>query len=245
MSETLLSRRDGAALVLSINRVSDQNRIDSTVMQAMNLALDAADKDHSIRVIVITGTGEYFCAGGRIDGHPNGTIHQQLGFTQAFCDLQERMGRSRCPIVAAVQGHCTAGGMSLLAASDFGIAADDVQFSYPEIDFGLFPMLAMAVTHHILPPKRAFDFFYSGRRFSAAEALANSLINRAVPRAQFPSAITETIAMLEKKDPLALALGRKAYYAMAQMAPGARLDYAQTMLTTMLSSGSGAVPRTK
>jgi enoyl-CoA hydratase/carnithine racemase len=246
MSDIVLASRDGGALVLTINRPDDLNRIDGATMRRINALLDEADRDASVRVIVVTGEGEYFCAGGRIDGHPGGTVREQLAFAQAFCSLQERMGRTNAPIVAAVSGHCTAGGMSLLAACDLAIAADDVEFAYPEINFGLFPMLAMAVAHSQMPAKKFFDICYSGRRFSAAEAVSLGLVNRAVPRAALSQAVAASVEMLTAKSSVALALGRKAYYAMSAMTPAARLDYAQVMLTTMLNGGAeGAIPRSK
>jgi enoyl-CoA hydratase/carnithine racemase len=246
MSDIVLARRDGGALILTVNRPDDSNRIDGATMRRLNALLDEADTDASVRVIVVTGQGEYFCAGGRIDGHPGGTVREQLAFAQAFCSLQERMGRTHAPIVAAVSGHCTAGGMSLLAACDLAIAAGDVEFAYPEINFGLFPMLAMAVAHSQLPAKKFFDICYSGRRFPASEAESLGLINRAVPRAELWQAVGQTVEMLSGKADLPLALGRKAYYAMAAMTPAARLDYAQVMLTTMLNGrADGAVPQSR
>lgn len=247
MTSPVLTQHRGAALVLAIHRPEDANRIDAAAMTALNAQLDEADADHDVRVVVITGSRQFFCSGGRIDGHPGGSVEQQLKFAQAFCALQARMASARVPIVAAVEGPCTAGGMSVLAACDLAIAADDVHFSFPEINFGLFPVLAMGVAHPLIPPKRALELFFTGRDMPAGEALALNLVNRLVPHAQFWQAVDETVALLAAKSATALNLGRKAYYAMAPMGPGARLDYAQTALTTMLAAAGngGAVPRTR
>lgn len=245
MTSPVLNRRDGASLILTINRPDDMNRIDRSAMQGLNAAFDEADADPRIRVIVLTGSASSFCAGGRIDGHPGGTVSQQLGFTQAFCSLQERMGRTRAPIMGAIEGNCTAGGMSLLAACDLAVAADDIQFSYPEINYGLFPVLAMAVAIPVMSSKKSLELFYSGRSFGAQEALQLELVNRVVPRAELWTAVGEYVDMLSSKNAYALGLGRKGFYAMQGMSPAARLDYAQTLLTTMINSPeAGAVPRT-
>lgn len=245
MNAPVIKRREGAVLTLGIDRPEDLNRINRAAMQGLSDAFDEADADSQVRVIVLTGSRQSFCAGGRIDGHPGGTVSQQLGFTQAFCALQERMGRVRAPIIAAVEGNCVAGGMSLLAACDLAIAADDVQFSYPEINYGLFPVLAMAVAVPILAPKTALDLFYSGRTFGAEEALRLQLVNRIVPHGSFWEAVGTYADTLAGKNAFALGLGRKGFYAMQGMTPAARLEYAQTLLTTMINSPeAGAVPKT-
>ena len=137
-SPVLTTLVDGV-LTVTLNRPEDHNRMDRRTMAAITHAMDEAEADPSVRVIVITGNGDYFCAGGRVDGHPKGTLKQRLDYAQAFCSMQERMGRVAIPIVAAVTGHCIAGGMSLLSFCDIGIATDDVEFGYPEVNYGQFP----------------------------------------------------------------------------------------------------------
>jgi len=243
MSEPIIVHGSGPILRIQLNRPDDLNRIDSATMLAMNTTLDQADQDENVRVIVIAGDAKSFCAGGRIDGHPGGRIDQQLAFGQAFCDLQRRMGQTRAPIIACVEGPCVAGGMSILAACDLAIASEHAEFAFPEANYGLFPILAMAVEHNVLPQKVAFDLFYSGRRISAQEARQYHLVNDVVPTTQLEAAIERRVEQLIAKGPVGLALGRKGYYAMAPMTPGARLDYAQTLLVSLLNSpASGLVP---
>lgn len=242
ISDAVIRRRDGPALFLGIHRPHDGNRVDSACMKALVDGLDFADADPAIRVVVLAGSREFFCTGGRIDGHPNGTVEQQLGFGRAFCELQRRMGQTRAPILAAVQGLCTAGGMSLLAACDLAVASSDAQFGFPEIEHGLFPMLAMAVAQGRLPDKLLFEMFYTGRRLQAEEARLLHLVNEVVEPGQFDQAVARCIDGLAARSATAMALGRKAYYAMAPMTLEARLDYAQTMLTAMLAASRGAGP---
>lgn len=245
VTSPILKSRRGSSLVLTINRPDDSNRVNAAAMRAINAGVDEANVDPSVRTIILTGSRDAFCSGGRIDGHPGGTVEQQLVFANSFCALQASLGSAFVPVIAAVEGPCTAGGMSLLAACDIAIAADDVHFSFPEINFGLFPVLAMGVAHPLVPPKVALDWFFTGRNISSAEALSHNLINEAVPHGTFWQAVDAMAEQLASKSATALNLGRKAYYAMAPMGPAARLDYAQTALTTMLAAvgDGGAVPR--
>ena len=243
MESPVLKRREASALVLTLNRPEDLNRIDSATMLTLAEAFDEAESDPQVRSVVLAGSTESFCAGGRIDGHPGGAVSRQLAYGQAFCALQERMGRSRLPIIAALEGNCVAGGMSLLAACDLAVVAEGVHFAYPEINYGLFPVLAMGVAIPLMDSKVALELFYTGRSFSASEALRLNLVNRVVSAQQVWSAVMEYVDMVANRSPFALALGRKGFYAMQGMSPAARLDYAQTLLTTMInSSEAGAIP---
>ena len=124
---TLQVRREAATVVFEINRPGDQNRIDMATMDAMIAGIGEIDRDASVRSLVITGRGDYFCAGGRIGGYPVGSVQDQLDYARSFTVMTERLGRSRVPIVAAVNGYCLAGGMSLLEACDLAIAADEAK----------------------------------------------------------------------------------------------------------------------
>ena len=238
----VLTKLEGGVLTMTLNRPEDHNRMDRRTMAAIHDAMDEAENDSSVRVVVITGQGDYFCAGGRVDGHPKGTLKQRLDYAQAFCSMQERMGRVSVPIVAAVTGHCIAGGMSLLSFCDIGIAADDVEFGYPEVNYGQFPALALAMLIPLVPPKRAFDILYSGHRFTARTALEYGLLNQVVSRKEVDEAVADYARMLKAKNPVAVGLGRRAYYAMVPMTPASRLQYAQAFLTTLLQATDGFVP---
>jgi len=234
MAEPLETTVVDGVMTVTLNMPTDHNRINRRMMDAITDAMEAADSDTSVRVIVLTGKGEYFCAGGRVDGFPVGALKQRTDYTQAFCNMQDRMGRTAAPIIAAVTGHCTAGGMSLLSFCDVAVAADHAEFGYPEAARGQFPALALATMIPVFPSKRAFDLLYTGARFSAQEALALSLVNKVVPVAKVHEAVAAYITSIKRLNPTACGLGRRAYYAMQPMTPASRLQYAQTFLATML-----------
>ncbi len=243
MSDTLQVRREGGTVVLTIDRPDDQNRIDMATMDAMIARVGEIDRDLSVRSLVITGNGEYFCAGGRIGGYPAGGVQDQLDYARSFTVMTERLGRSRVPIVAAVNGYCLAGGMSLLEACDLAVAVDTAEFAYPEIEHGLFPMLAMAVARRGLPPKVAFDLFYSGRRMKLPEALGLNLVNDVVPAAGLWDQVRRRVAALEARSGNAIMVGRQAFYAMGGMTTTSALEYAQAALVVSLRAADEAKAR--
>ncbi|MCO5092915.1 enoyl-CoA hydratase/isomerase family protein [Bosea sp. (in: a-proteobacteria)] len=243
MTDVVLTDLHNGVLTVTLNRPEDNNRIDRRTTAAIIAAIDRAATDKAVRVIVVTGAAPYFCGGGRPDGHPHGTLEQRSAYALAFVQMQEAFARANVPIVARVGGHCVAGGMSLLSFCDLAVAADDVEFGYPEVNYGQFPALALAVLIPMVPPKEAFDILYSGDRFSAARALELRLVNKVVPRSGLDAAVAEYIAMLKSKNQVSVGLGRRAYYAMTPMTPASRLEYAQTFLMTLLAAeGTGQVP---
>jgi enoyl-CoA hydratase/carnithine racemase len=229
-------RREGSAVVFEINRPDDDNRIDMATMDAMIEEVGRIDRDGTVRALVITGRGDFFCAGGRIGGYPAGTVQVQLDYARSFTVLQERLGRLRVPVVAAVNGYCLAGGMSLLESADLAIAVDAAQFGYPEIESGLFPMLAMAVARRGLPPKVAFELYYTARRMDAQEALRRDLVNEVVPAAGLWDAVRKRLAALEARSGAAMMVGRQAFYAMGGMTTTAALEYAHAALIVSLKA---------
>lgn len=246
-TQDVLIERRGAALVARINRPEDLNRINQSAMTALAGAIATSNADPEIRAVVFTGDAEAFCSGGRIDGHPAGAVSLQLEFGQAFADLQRATALSHKPVIAAVEGQCIAGGTSILAACDMAIASDDVVFSYPEINFGLFPVLAMGIAMPLLPRKIALEMFLTGRDFDTGEALRLGLINKAVPRATLWNEVDRLVEELAGKSPVATKHGRLAYYAMTGMGAEARMDHAKSALIAMLADvgDEGAVPTTR
>jgi enoyl-CoA hydratase len=230
------ARREGQALVVTLRRPEHENKIDRATMDEISAAFDSADSDPSVRCVVLTGSSGFFCTGGQIDGFPGGAADPQLAFARAFTALQARMRQSRVPVVAAVNGHCLAGGMSLLAACDVAVAAEDVRFGFPEINAGLFPMLAMAVARYQLPPKVLFELFYTGKQIDAVDALALHLVTAVVPPGQMEDAVSQWVEALTAKSATALCIGRRAYAAMESMNLGAALEYAETTLVALLAS---------
>lgn len=235
MNQAVIVTRKDAVLTLKINRPDDENRINRAAMEAIVGGLTQAEADPTIRVVVITGTPEYFCSGGRVDVDANGNFIDQPGYARAIAAMHEQLDRIPAPVIAAVSGHCVAGGTALLAGADLAIAVEDAEFGFPEINHGRFPVLALASAMPLFPKKRAFEAFYFGERFSAQEALDLHLVNKVVPRSSFDAAVDEFVHKLLSKNPASLPFGRKAYYAMENMSPASRIAHGQALLQGLLA----------
>ena len=138
--ENLLVERDGAVLIVTINRPDKLNALNTQTVTELGQAMDAAQADAEVRAIVLTGAGEKsFVAGADINelavqSPVSGREHARSG--QAVFDRIERLGK---PVIAAVNGFALGGGCELAMACTLRIAADHAKFGQPEINLGLIP----------------------------------------------------------------------------------------------------------
>ena len=233
----VVSTMDGGVATLTIDRPERRNAINPEVVRGLREALDRAESDDSVRVVVLTGTGDRaFCAGGDLGGMTATTKAGQHRERAEVGELFARLRASRLPVVARVNGHALAGGFGLMLACDSVIAVEDAQLGMPEVDIGLWPFMITAVVQRDLPRKVALDLMLTGRRIGAAEGERWGFVNRVVPRADLDAAVAEHAATLASKSPVVLALGKSSFYASEDMDFDRQLSYLAGMLTLCLES---------
>lgn len=224
---------DGVSII-KINRPQERNRINRDTMREIISGLATSDKDPKIRSVIITGEGEYFCAGGQVDSFPDGNIMEQREFAAAFIDMNREIYRLSKPVIAAVQGHALAGGLSLVEACDIAIAGRNCQFGLPELTFGLFPMLALAVMEKGLPKKKVFELIYTGEAISAEIAKEWSLINEVVDQDNVVSTAVSYGKKISEMSAVAISFGREAFYKMINMTSDSAIEYGKNALLGLL-----------
>ena len=236
-SDVVISERRGPALHVTINRPDRRNAINPEVVRGIASALEAAEADESVHVVVLTGAGEKaFCAGGDLGGM---TADSQVGQHLERAEVGElfkQMRTCRLPIVARVNGHALAGGFGLMLACDLVVAADHAGMGTPEIDLGLWPFMITAVIQRDLPRKVALDLMLTGKRITATEGERWGFVNRVVPAADLDPAVDELVEQLASKSPLIASLGKRSFYRAEDMTFDASLDYLSGMLTVCLES---------
>ena len=204
--ETLLVERDGAVLVVTINRPKVLNALDSQTISELHRAMREAQDDPSVRAIVVTGAGEKsFVAGADINelarlSPAEGQQHARRG--QAVFDLIELLGK---PVVAAINGFALGGGCELAMACTVRIAADTARLGQPEINLGIMPGYAGSQRLPRLVGKgRALEILLSGDMVSAPRAYEIGLVNKVVPAADLLADAKKVAATLASKAPIAV-----------------------------------------
>ncbi|NBD10723.1 MULTISPECIES: enoyl-CoA hydratase/isomerase family protein [Corallococcus] len=218
---------------LTLDRPKARNALSPGVIQALLDAVDRADADPAVRVIVLTGAGEkVFCAGGDL-----GQMAGDGGFLathegrRAYARLLTRFQDARKPTLARVNGHALAGGLGLVLACDLAVAVEGADLGTPEIDVGLFPMMMMALLQRHLGRKRALELVLTGDRLHAKDALGLGLLNRVVPAAELDAAVDALAGKLAGKSQAVLALGRRAFFTAEDLPLPAALELLASQLS--------------
>lgn len=213
--------RSGGVLTITLADEARRNALSRQLLSELTAALDDADADPAVRVVVLTNTGSTFCAGADLSAQAT-TLSAQAssGSLPAASspaepgsgsepptpwELFARFRHSPKPYVGRIAGHCVAGGMGLAAALDITVAADDVRFGFTEVRIGVAPAMISVVCLPKLRAVDARDAMLRGRRFGAAEAVRMGLVTTAVPRADLDAEVEAVVADLLAGAPGAIA----------------------------------------
>lgn len=218
-----------------------RNPMSNAVMGEISTALGTAAADPDVRVVVITGAGDRaFSAGGDLAGGFVDAPLLQHGSRGQLADVFRAMARTPKPIIARVNGVALGGGFGLAVAADITIAADHARMGTPEIDIGLWPMMISSILVRSMPRKALLEMMLTGRILTADEALTYGLVTRVVPAEELDDAVDETIGRLLAHSAAALALGKRSFYAMADMDTDTSLDFLHLGLTAAALTEDGA-----
>ncbi|GAA5078443.1 2-(1,2-epoxy-1,2-dihydrophenyl)acetyl-CoA isomerase [Thermocatellispora tengchongensis] len=179
----VLTERDGPVLTVTLNRPDRLNALDVPTLHALAEAWHEA-ADPAIRAVVVTGAGRGFCAGADLRAPREGLHPGSSGLRHTYHPHMLAMAALDKPVIAAVNGPAAGAGLSLAAAADLRVAAEEATFVPAFVSVGLIPD---AGAGHFLPRllgyARAYEWVATGRRLSAAEALAWGLVSEVVPAA--------------------------------------------------------------
>lgn len=219
----------GAVAFVRLNRPRYRNAQNSRVTYALDAAFTAAVDDDDVKVIVLGGNGEHFCAGHDI-GTPGRDIDQSFerraviwwdhvgasGVDSRFARESEvYLGMCRRwreipkPVIAMVQGACIAGGLMLAWSCDFIVAADDAFFQDPVVRMGI-PGVEYFAHPWVTNPRAAKEMLYTGDRMPAQRAYELGMVNHVVPRAELEDRVVELAERIAQMPRLGLALTKKA-----------------------------------
>ena len=205
----LLVERDGPILTLTMNRPDARNALSAEMLARLVDAWHLIDEDDSIRVGILTGGPDVFCAGADLKTmFTPGTDEWSQRFHAdpelAWKGLL-RNYRLTKPLIAAVEGYAVAGGTEILQGTDIRVAGEGAQFGLAEVKRGLFPLGGSTVRlRRQVPYAWAMDILLTGRFVPAEEALQMGLINKIVPKGEALKAAREYADMIAENAPLSV-----------------------------------------
>lgn len=192
--------RRGAVAHILIDRPRVMNALAPPTMDALVEAFAQAERDDAVRVIVVRGAGERaFCAGVDLSAAQGPFIHPMKRTAR---NLHEVILETEKPTIAAINGACVGGGCEIALACDLRIAVEGARFGQTEAKVGMGGNFAAVLLPQLLPRALAMELLYTGRLFSAQEALAWGLLNRVVAAGELDVAVDALASTIAANAPL-------------------------------------------
>jgi len=184
-----------------LDRPDRRNSCTVEMYHGIKKAAVLAERDPEIDVLVLTGTGDYFCVGGEMGGKHEGG--QPLDRETDGLDLTPFVQLERCPkiVLMAINGMCQGGGLVMTLMGDVSVVSDRAKFRVPELLRGVADCYLGARLAPRIGVARAKYLLFTAQYFSAAEALAMGLVSRVVPHEQLEAAVAETIGWIRQTGP--------------------------------------------
>jgi enoyl-CoA hydratase len=209
-----LLERDGHVLVVTLNRPEAKNALSSGMLAGMYRAWRLLDEDPELRVAILTGNGDTFCAGMDLSEIPklrtgkpeNEWMARVMKDTNITLACWLKTYRPTKPVILAAEGFARAGGTEILQGTDIRVAGESAMFGVTEVQRGLFPMAGSAVRlRRQIPYAIAAEMLLAGEDLPARRAYDLGLINHVVPDGQALAKAKQIANRIASNGPLAVA----------------------------------------
>ena len=243
--EVLISRPLEGVCQITLNRPSRLNALTASLVQTLHDTLDEIAADNSVRVIILTGAGRGFCAGLDLGGYGEtpgmkvtGKVEKGFATQKHIANLIPHMRHTPQPIIAAVNGAASGGGLALVLGSDIRIAAQSAKFNAAFIRIGL--SACDIGTSWLLPrlvgAARAHELMLTGRIFLADEAERIGLVLETLPDDLLMERVYAKAEEIMLNSPIGVALTKEGMWSALEI-PGMQaaidLENRQQIMTTM------------
>jgi enoyl-CoA hydratase/3-hydroxyacyl-CoA dehydrogenase len=210
--ETIKVEREESVLWIVLNRPHRLNAFNEVLMEELSDVLDTAEKDQSVRCVVITGEGDRaFSPGADLTMFPKATPVKAEEFSRAGQKLFGKIEEMSKPVIAAINGFALGGGLELALACDLRVAAEHAELGNTEILRGLIP--GWGGTQRlvrIVGLAKAKEMIMLGNMLKAEEALKIGLVHKVVHYEKLRDEVKELAMKLSEKPPIALKYAKNA-----------------------------------
>ncbi len=229
----ILTEHKGPIFEITFNRPDKRNAIQLKMLRRVAEAINEAEQQPDVRLVVIRGAGKAFSAG--LDLQSMGGVNEDFGpdwlqrphaLTREWQRALNRLTESPLPIVALLHGYCLGAGLETALACDFRYAAADVTLSLEETRLGLIPDVGGTTRlAQLIGMSRAKELIFTGRRIDAERAERWGLVNRVVATQEELSGAAEELATeLAGCAPLAVAAAKRIMQGIADEETGLALE---------------------
>ena len=198
--------------IVWMNRPKLHNVFDETMISELIAAMRILNDDTAVRAVVLAGTGSSFCTGGDLKWMQRMAecpFEQNHADAMNFATLLHTIDTLQKPTIARVHGHAFAGGVGLVAACDFAVAAFEAEFCLSEVRLGLIPSTIGPYVIRAMGERPARRYFLSAELFTAAEAYRIGLLSDIASLEELDTRINELLGHLIQGGPVAQALSKE------------------------------------
>lgn len=232
MSELVCYRIEKTIGVIEMNDPESRNPLSQEMCYSLIHAFRSAEANEDVHVIVLTGAGKAFCAGGNIKefaAYQEKRASQVHKEGEATTILFQTITSLRKPVIGAINGHALGGGLGLIAACHYTIASERAKIGTTEIKLGLFPLVILPIIIEAIGSKKALEISFTGEVFTAEKAKEYGLVNKVVPEENVMQEALEFAGQLASASPLAVKIGMDCFVRTRDMEWNNKLDYANTL----------------
>ena len=219
MSNTVLRERDGAVVVVTLNRPDKLNALNAELLAELDATFAELSADASGACAILTGAGEKaFAAGADIAAMSEMSTEAARAFSETGHRVCSRIERAPFPVVGAINGFALGGGCEIALACDFLYASDKAKLGQPEVNLGVMP--GFGGTQRLarrVGIGRARELCYTADVIGAEEAKRIGLVNAVLPAAELLPKVREVAAKIAGKGRLAVAQCKRVLFSGADV----------------------------
>jgi len=211
--------RQNAVATLTLNRPEIRNAFDDHMIQTLTQTLRSLQNDDSIKIVVLRGEGDHFCAGANIEWmRRSATLTREGNHQDALklAQLLHILNHLNKPTIAVVQGSVYGGAIGLVAACDIVVADPNTKFCFSEVKLGLVPAIVSPYVLAAIGPKASRRYMLTAEVFSAAIAEQLGLIHEVVVKDKLNTRVEQLISEIKKNGPHALAATKELIFKLSE-----------------------------
>lgn len=232
MTSKVLYEMSGGIAQIMLNDPERRNALSDGLVKDLISAFREAEADEAVRVMILTGTGNAFSAGGDLAAFAQSAEkpapeHRKEG--KAHTELFQLGATVRKPIIAAVNGHALGGGCGLAAMCHITLASEEAKLGTTEINVGLVPFVILPWIRRAVGHKNTLRMMLTGEVLTAEQAKELGLVQTVIPAEQLREEAQKLAAKIAGFSPLAIELGLDAFYDTEEMDLMKSLDYLNTL----------------
>jgi enoyl-CoA hydratase/carnithine racemase len=227
---------DGPIATITLDSPGNRNALSRRLVSELRHAVDTGAGVHTVKALVLTGTGSVFCSGADLGEAAQGMTPGG----SAFADLLEVLWALPKIVVVKLNGHVRAGGLGLVAAADIVVAPDDATLAFAEVRIGVAPAMIAVVCARRMTPRAVTRYLLTGETFNARDAVGAGLVTIAVPAGEIDARVSELLGEIRTTEPNAVAETKKLLRDLAELDVHDGLRHAEEVSGRLFASPEAA-----